>query len=84
MFNLTFPVLPNPDGTFSPCPDLLTEDEAIRFLRLDVEGGGNPRKTLEYYRYKKLLRAIKVGRYLRYPRSELVRFMEKKAQLDEE
>jgi len=28
-------VLPDGDGGFTPCPELLTEREAIRFLRLD-------------------------------------------------
>ena len=31
-------VLPNGNGSFTPCPKLLTEDEAIRYLRLDVNG----------------------------------------------
>ena len=28
------PVLPDGDGKFTPCPELLTEDELIRFLRI--------------------------------------------------
>ena len=33
-------------------PDLLTEQEAIRFLRLDVDGPKDPSATLKHYRDK--------------------------------
>ena len=64
-----------PDGT--PCPTLLTEQEAIKYLRLDVNGPKNPAGTLKYYRDKGLLRAVRVGRNLRYPRIELDAMVEK-------
>ena len=70
-------VLPNGDGSFTPCPELLTEDEAIRYLRLDVNGPRNPIGTLKYYRDQGVLRAIRIGRNLRYPRKELDRMIEK-------
>ena len=58
-----------------PCPELLTEEEAIRYLRL--EGDRNPSRTLKYYREKGLLRATNVGRHLLYRRVELDRFLER-------
>ena len=64
-------VLPDGNGGFAPCPELLTEDEAIRYLRLDVDGPQHPRGTLKYYRDKGLLHGIRIGRNLRYPRKEL-------------
>jgi len=64
-------VLPDGNGGFTPCPDLLTENEAIRYLRLDVDGPENPAGTLKYYRDKGVLLAVRVGRKLRYPRKEL-------------
>jgi len=27
-------ILPNPEGAFSPCPTVMTEEELIRFLRI--------------------------------------------------
>ncbi len=69
------PVLPDGNGGYAPCPELLTEDEAIRYLRLDIDGPGNPRLTLRYYREKGVLRATRVGRRLRYRRVELDRFL---------
>lgn len=58
------------------CPELLTEDEAIRYLRLDVDGPKKPKLTLRYYREKGLLRGTKVGRRMRYRRVELDRLLE--------
>ena len=69
-------ILPGKDGMWRPCPELLTPEEAIQFLRLDIDGPGNPLKTLEYYRNKKLLQATRVGRKLFYMRSELMKFLE--------
>ena len=72
----TLTMMPSPDGQIQPCPELLTADEAVRFLRLDVDGPSNPLKTLQYYREKGLLRGVRVGKRLRYTRVELLRFIE--------
>ena len=70
-------IVPDGHGSFMPCPELLTEDEAIRYLRLDVNGPRNPSSTLKYYRDQGVLRGIRVGRNLRYPRKELDHMIEK-------
>ena len=58
-------------------PDLMTEEEAIKFLRLDGEGGPkDPKITLKHYRDKKLLRGTQIGRRYRYWRVELLKFIE--------
>lgn len=64
-------ILPDGNGGFTPCPELLTENEAIRYLRLDIDGPHNPNGTLKYYRDQGVLRAVRIGRNLRYPRKEL-------------
>ena len=69
-------VLPDGNGGFTECPEVLTEAEAIRYLRLDVEGPEKPGLTLRHYREKGVLRATRVGRRLRYRRVELERFLE--------
>ncbi|MHC4226559.1 MAG: helix-turn-helix domain-containing protein [Planctomycetota bacterium] len=69
--SMTPAVLPDGSGGFTPCPELLTEEEAIRFLRLDGIGIENPANTLKYYRKKGLLRATQVGKCIRYRRIEL-------------
>ncbi len=70
-------ILPDGNGGFTPCPELLTEDEAIRYLRLDIDGPHNPNGTLKYYRDQGVLRAVRIGRNLRYPRKELDLMVEK-------
>jgi len=70
-------VLPDGNGGFTPCPELLIEEEAIRYLRLDgidIEDLGN---TLRYYRKKGLLQATQVGKCIRYRRIELERLLDK-------
>ena len=57
-------------------PELLTEHEAIKFLRLDEDGPKNPSLTLLYYRDKDRLKATRVGKKLRYKRTELLRFLD--------
>ena len=61
-----------PDGSIMP--ELLTEQEAVIFLRLDTEN--NPKRTLKYYRDKGQLRAVKIGTNLLYPKKELLSFIQ--------
>jgi hypothetical protein len=62
------------DGT--PVPELLTEQESIKFLRLDIDGPKHPEVTLQHYRQEGLLRPTRVGKKLRYLKSELLKFLE--------
>lgn len=61
----------------TPCPELLTEEEAIRYLRLDETGVADPARSLRHYRERGLLRATQVGRRLRYRRVELDRALDR-------
>lgn len=70
-------VLPDGNGGFTPCPELLTEEEAIKFLRLDAIAVEDPANTLRYYRKKGLLQATQVGKCIRYRRVELERLLDK-------
>jgi len=70
-------VLPDGNGGFTPCPELLTEDEAIRYLRLDINGPAKPENTLRYYREHKKLKATKISRKLLYSRKSLDEFMDR-------
>lgn len=57
-------------------PEIMTSTEAISFLRLDeIENLKNPEMSLQYLRQKGL-RAIKIGKCLRYPKKELMRFID--------
>ena len=68
-------VLPGDPPT--SCPELLTEQEAVRYLRINETGVLNPAGTLRYYRKKGWLRATQVGRRIRYRRVELERLLDK-------
>jgi len=57
-FNLFCPMVRG----VTPCPELLTEEEAIRYLRLYEINIEDPANTLRYYRKKGLLRATQVGK----------------------
>ena len=72
-------VLPDGNGGFTPCPEVLTEEEAIRYLRLDLEVSSNSRQTLKYYRDKGELVAIRIGRKNRYRRRDLDDFLSRKS-----
>ena len=63
-----------PDGR--PAPELMTEEEAIQFLRLDIDGPANPNQTLQYYRSRGVLKATRIGKHLRYSKQELLKFIE--------
>ncbi len=63
-----------------PCPELLTPEESVRYLRLDVNGPTKPLLTLRYYREIGLLRGTSVGRRMFYRRVELERFLAKKTE----
>lgn len=61
-----------------PCPDLLTESEAVRYLRLDtINGLRNPSETLARYRAMGLLRGTQVSKSIFYRRIELERFLDR-------
>ncbi len=70
-------ILPDGNGGFTPCPELLTENEAIRFLRLDNINTEDSSSTLRYYRKKGLLRATQVGKCIRYRHIELEKLLER-------
>ena len=61
-----------PDGSVMPM--LLTEQEAIVFLRLENEK--NPARTLKYYRDKGQLKGVKIGTNFLYPKKEILSFIE--------
>jgi len=57
-----------------PCPELLTEDEAIRYLRLDTVNISDPSATLRRYREQRLLKGTQISKRIFYRRAELDRF----------
>lgn len=64
-----------PDGR--PAPAVLTSDETIELLRLSAQTGA---RTLKYYRDEGQLKGIRIGRKVRYPLSEVMRFLAEKTE----
>ena len=77
LFFVVSAVLPDGNGGFTPCPEVLTPEEATRYLRIDKQKA-DPTKTLEYYQEKHLLKACTIGNNRRYLRKELDRFAEER------
>ncbi len=69
-------VLPDGNGGFTLCPALLTEEEAIRYLRLDTLGRKDPSKTLQYYRERGLVKATRISNVNFYTRAALDGFVD--------
>ena len=72
--HVVIPTLYFPSG--KPVPLVITEEELISLLRLDVDGPKNPKSTLEYYRDKGLLKGIRVGKHMRYYLPDIIKFLE--------
>ena len=69
-----------PGNPASPCPELLTEDEAIRYLRLDTIRIQDPAATLRSYRKRRLLLGTQVSKKVFYRRTELEAFLQRQTQ----
>ena len=74
-YSFSGPPLPSMSGDYEPCPELLTEEQAIRFLRIDQTSTKNPSNTLRYYREKGRLKATRIGNKLFYSRTALIEFI---------
>jgi hypothetical protein len=57
-------------------PEVMTEDEVIRYLRLDLIDIKDPGETLAYYRRRGLLKGTQIGKCIRYRRTEVERFLD--------
>ena len=60
-----------------PAPGVMTAEEVAEFLRLD---GGDPLRTLKYWRDQGQLTGIRLGRRVRYPLDEVLRFLARKTE----
>jgi len=68
----TFSVAFMPDGR--PAPAVMTAEEAAAFLRLGDKG----ERCLKYYRDMGELVGIRIGRRIRYPLDEVLKFLAEK------
>ncbi|MHC4639417.1 MAG: hypothetical protein ACYTBV_18255, partial [Planctomycetota bacterium] len=61
-------VLPNGSGGFTPCPELLTEDELIHFLRIpEISRSKDPHNVVEQLKRFRALPRIHICNKCLYP-----------------
>jgi hypothetical protein len=58
-------------------PDLLTQEEAARLLRLDQLGLRDPKETLRYLRRTRQLGYVKVAGKVLIPRTEIGAYLQR-------
>ena len=71
----TCPVCFLPDGT--PAPYIMTEEEAIKFLRIDTNQTKHPEMTIQHYINEGLLIPVTIGKCRKFPLPELIKFVER-------
>jgi len=64
-----------PDGR--PAPSVMTEEEFIRWIRLDTLGIKSPKKTLDYYKARGMLRGTHISNRCVYTQEEGLDFLRK-------
>ena len=67
--------MPDGKGGYMPAPEIMSEAEVIRFLRLDESGAKHPKETLRRYRKKFGLKAVQLGKSVRFPLQEVCVFI---------
>ena len=69
-------VLPDGDGGFTPCPDLLTEDELVRFLRIpEISKAKNYRNVIANLKRFRGLPCVHVCHRPLYPRNAIMEWV---------
>jgi len=63
-----------------PVPFVLTEQEAIKFLRLDTVNTDHPEYALQHYRSSGLLRGTQLSKRLFYTLPELLSFLDRQTE----
>lgn len=70
-------VLPDGNGGFTPCPELLTEEELIRFLRIpEVSNSADHHNVVEHLKRFRKLPRIHICNKALYPKSAILNWIE--------
>lgn len=74
-------VLPDSNGGYTPCPELLTEDDVIRLLRIpEVSKAGNYSNVIGNLKRMHDLPCIHICKQPLYPRDAVLKWIEEKMQ----
>jgi hypothetical protein len=75
----TAAVIPDGNGGFTPCPELMTEDELIRFLRIPlISKANNYKNVIENLKRMHDLPCIHICKKSLYPLNAVRRWIEEK------
>ena len=78
LLSLTSSVFPDGNGGFPPCPELLTEDELINFLRIpEISGSQNYHNVIEHLKKVRGLPRIHICHKVLYPKKAVLEWVEK-------
>jgi hypothetical protein len=70
--------MPDGSGDFTPCPELLTEDELIKFLRIpEVSSSKDQHNVIEHLKRYRDLPRIRICNRVLYPMQAICRWIEK-------
>ena len=76
--HIVLAVLPDGNGGFTPCPELLTEKELIAFLRIpEISNSKDYHNVIEHLKRVRCLPRIHICRKALYPRKAILEWLEK-------
>lgn len=71
-------VLPDGNGGFTPCPELMTEAELIFFLRIpEISGSQNFHNVIEHLKKVRGLPRVHISHKVLYPKKAVLEWLEK-------
>ena len=78
-YNLFAPaILPDDDGNFKPCPELLTEQELISFLRIpEISRSKDYHNVVEHLKKVRGLPRIHISHKVLYPKKAVLDWVER-------
>jgi len=72
-----FSVLPQADGSWRPCPELMTEDELIRFLRIpEISNAKDLHNVIENLKRMRDLPRLHLCKKVLYPTRAILEWIE--------
>ena len=70
--------MPDGDGGFTPCPELLTEDELVQFLRIsEISSSRDHHNVIEHLKRYRDLPRIRICNKVLYPTQAIRRWIGK-------
>jgi hypothetical protein len=73
-------VLPDGNGGFTPCPELLTEEKLIRFLRIEeISSSKDYHNVIEHLKRLRSLPRIRICNKTLYPKKAIQKWIERES-----